>query len=225
MQATTILPQQSLAFPQSLSEKYRPARIADFIGLEKPRKILAKLVENPFASAWLFVGPSGTGKTSIALALAAEIGAELIHILSQHCTVAELEDSLRMTQYVPMAGKAFWLVLVDEADQMTDKAQLALLSKLDATGMRDNVIWIFTCNATDRLEARFLSRCRVLEFSSYGLNGNLVSLLRRVWQAESNGAPEPNLERLSRDAHNNVREALMRLELELMSAEPGEVRR
>jgi len=64
----------------------------------------------------------------------------------------------------------------------------------------------------------------VLEFSSYGLNGNLVALLRRVWQAESSGAPEANLERLSREAKNNVRESLMRLELELMSAEPGEVR-
>ncbi len=216
--------QPSLAFPQSLAEKYRPRRIAEFVGLDKQRKILAKLAVQPFASAWLFVGPSGTGKTSLALAIAAEIHAELIHIPSQHCTVAELEESLRMTQYVPMAGKTFWLVLVDEADAMSDKAQLALLSKLDATGMRDNCIFIFTCNATDRLEARFLSRCRVLEFSTYGLNGNLVSLLRRVWQAESNGATEPNLERLSRDANNNVRESLMRLELELMSAEPIEVR-
>ncbi|MFZ0461092.1 MAG: AAA family ATPase [Candidatus Acidiferrales bacterium] len=214
--------QPSLAFPQSLAEKYRPRRIAEFVGLDKQRKILAKLAVQPFASSWLFVGPSGTGKTSIALALADEIHAELIHIPSQHCTVSELEESLRMTQYVPMAGKTFWLVLVDEADAMSDKAQLALLSKLDATGMRDNCIFIFTCNATDRLEARFLSRCRVLEFSTYGLNGNLVSLLRRVWQAESNGATEPNLERLSRDAKNNVRESLMRLELELMSTD-GEV--
>jgi len=209
----------TFAFPQSLAEKYRPRKVVDFIGLEKQRRILAKLTANPFPSAWLFVGASGTGKTSLALAIAAEIRAELIHIPSQHCTVSELEESLRMTQYVPMAGKTFWLVLVDEADAMSDKAQLALLSKLDATGMRDNCIFIFTCNATDRLEARFLSRCRVLEFSSYGLNGNLVALLRRVWQAESNGAPEPNLERLSREAHNNVRESLMRLELELMSAD------
>src|SRR5215472_5888514 len=212
MNAPFLVNQSSLTFPQSLSEKYRPTRIAGFIGLDKPRKILSKLAASPFASAWLFTGPSGTGKTSIALALAAEIKAELIHIPSQHCTVSELEESLRMTQYVPMAGKRFWLVLVDEADQMTDKAQLALLSKLDATGMRDNCIFIFTCNDTVRLEARFLSRCKVLEFSSYGLNGNLVGLLRRIWQAESNGAAEPNLERLSREAHNNVRESLMRLE-------------
>lgn len=209
--------QASLVFPQSLADKYRPLRITEFIGLEKPRKILSKLAANPYPSAWLFVGPSGTGKTSLALALAAEINAELIHIPSQHCTVSELEESLRLTMYVPMAGKRFWLVLIDESDQMSDKAQLALLSKLDATGMRDNCIFVFTCNDTTRLEARFLSRCKVLEFSSYGLNGELIALLRKVWQAEANGAPLPNLERLCKGIGNNVREALQRLEIEVMS--------
>ena len=217
MNAPFLVNQSSLTFPQSLSEKYRPTRIAGFIGLDKPRKILSKLAASPFASAWLFTGPSGTGKTSIALALAAEIKAELIHIPSQHCTVSELEESLRMTQYVPMAGKRFWLVLVDEADQMTDKAQLALLSKLDATGMRDNCIFIFTCNDTVRLEARFLSRCKVLEFSSYGLNGHLIELLRRVWQAEAPNAPEPNLTQLTKGIGGNVREALQLLEIEVLA--------
>lgn len=206
----------SFAFPQSLSEKYRPRTLDGFIGLEKPRKILSKLAANPFASAWLFVGPSGTGKTSIALALAEEIQAELIHIPSQHCTAGELEQALHMTIYVPMAGKKFWLILVDEADQMSNAAQLALLSKLDATGMRDNCIFVFTCNATDRLENRFLSRCNVLEFSSYGLNGSLTALLKKTWDAEAPaGSEPPNFERLSRG--NNVRECLMRLQTELMA--------
>ena len=62
----------TFAFPHSLAEKYRPRKVADFIGLEKQRRILSKLTANPFASAWLFVGASGTGKTSLALAIAAE---------------------------------------------------------------------------------------------------------------------------------------------------------
>ena len=60
--------QSNLAFPQSLSEKYRPQTIAEFVGLEKPKKILGKFAAKPYASAWLFVGPSGVGKTSMALA-------------------------------------------------------------------------------------------------------------------------------------------------------------
>ncbi|MGC1620034.1 MAG: AAA family ATPase [Candidatus Acidiferrum sp.] len=208
----------TFAFPHSLAEKYRPRKVADFIGLEKQRRILSKLTANPFASAWLFVGASGTGKTSLALAIAAELSAEVHHIGSQQCNLATLETVVRQCNFVPLSG-GFHIVTCDEADAMSDAAQKYLLSKLDSSEPVPNTIWIFTCNATDRLEARFLSRCRVLEFSSYGLNGNLVQLLRRVWQAESNGASEPNLERLSREAHNNVRESLMRLELELMSAD------
>ena len=42
-------------------------------------------------------------------------------------------------------------MLVDEADRMTPAAQLALLSKLDATAIPPNTIFIFTCNETDGL--------------------------------------------------------------------------
>ena len=47
---------------------------------------------------------------------------------------------------------------------MTPAAQLALLSKLDATAFPPNTVFIFTCNSTDGLEPRFLPRCRVIEF-------------------------------------------------------------
>lgn len=203
-----------LAFPQSLSEKYRPRKVADFIGLEKQRKILSKLTANPFASAWLFVGASGTGKTSIALAIAAELGAEVHHIGSQQCKIETLEATVRQCNFVPLSG-GFHVVICDEADAMSDAAQKYLLSKLDSSEPVPNTIWIFTSNATDKLEARFLSRCRVLEFSAYGLNGDLVTLLRRVWQAETNSAPEPNWKTIT--AGNNVRGSLHALETEMMS--------
>jgi len=206
---------ETFAFPQSLAEKYRPRALSEFVGLEKPRKILAKLAANPFESAWLFVGPPGVGKTSMALAIASQLGAEVHHIGSQQCKLETLEDTVRQCNYVPLHG-GFHVVICDEADAMSDAAQKYLLSKLDSSEPVPQTIWIFTCNATDRLEPRFLSRCRVLEFSSYGLNGALVELLARVWEAEANGAPPPNFDRLSRG--NNVRECLMKLEIELMGA-------
>jgi DNA polymerase III delta prime subunit len=178
---------------------------------------LANFARNPRSAAFLFTGPSGTGKTTMALALCDAIAGELIHIPSQHCTVAELEESLRMTQYVPMAGKRFWFVLVDEADQMTDKAQLALLSKLDSTGRIDGCVFVFTCNATERLEARFLSRCLQIEFSSYGMAVDIATYLEKVWHAEGGNGNGPDFARLAKECRNNVRDCLGRLEVELLA--------
>lgn len=210
--------QNGFAFPQSLTEKYRPRTIADFVGLDKPKKILSKLAAQPYESAWLFVGPSGTGKTTIAQALASAIPAELHHIPSQECNLDNIERVRRTCQYVPMAGCKFHLVLVDEADRMSDAAQISLLSKLDSTNYPPKTIFVFTCNATDRLEARFLSRLRTIEFSSYGISSDAASLLARIWEQETGGASAPNFARIVKDSSNNVRESLMRLETEIMAS-------
>ena len=76
MATQAITEHAAFQFPQSLAAKYQPQTVSQFVGLEKPKKILAKFVENPYPSAWLFVGPSGTGKTSMALAICNALAAE-----------------------------------------------------------------------------------------------------------------------------------------------------
>ena len=207
----------SFAFPQSLSEKYQPKCVADFVGLERPKKILAKFAAKPYPSAWLFVGPSGVGKTSMAQAICAEIGGELHHIPSQKCNAEAIENVCRVCHYLPFSPGGLHVVLIDEADRMTPAAQLALLSKLDATAFPPNTIFIFTCNSIDGLEPRFLSRCRVIEFSSYGMASEIASYLDRIWHAEGGNGNAPDLVRLAKDSRNNVRDCLMNLETELMA--------
>jgi replication-associated recombination protein RarA len=221
--AASLLPavqlQTTLAFPEPLTEKYRPRTFDGFVGLEKPRKVMAKLAANPFPSAWLFIGSSGTGKTTLALALAEAIPAELHHVPSQECNLENIERVRRTCQYVPMEGKRMHLILVDECDRMTDAAQVSLLSKLDATNFPPNTIFVFTCNDSTRLEPRFLSRLSVLEFSSYGIAKDAAELLAKVWDAETDNPVErPNFVRIVKESNNNVREALNRLQVEIMMA-------
>jgi replication factor C small subunit len=207
----------TLPFPMPLAEKYRPRAIADFIGLDKPKRILDKFATNPYQSAWIFIGPPGTGKTTMALALAEMLRAEVHHIPSQQCNVANVEDVIRQCWYVASSG-GFHLVLVDEADKMSSAAQLHFLSKLDATAFPPQTIFVFTCNATDGLESRFLSRTRQIEFSSYGMATEATRLLESIWEREANGASAPNFGRIVKESSNNVRDALMTLETELLAS-------
>jgi DNA polymerase III delta prime subunit len=111
------------------------------------------------------------------------------------------------------------VVLVDEADKMTPAAQLALLSKLDSTAFPPNTVFIFTANALEGLEQRFRSRTRQIEFSSYGTAAAIAGLLRKVWRSEGgNEADMPDVERISKNSRNNIRDALMSLEIELLDA-------
>jgi replication-associated recombination protein RarA len=204
---------------QLLTDKYRPTATADFLGLDKAKKLCAKLIANPFESYYLFVGSSGMGKTTLALALANELQAELHHVPSQSCTVDVIEKLHSSCQYVPMLGKRYHVILIDEADQMSMAAQLALLSMMDGTRTMPSTIIIYTCNETARLHDRFLSRCIAVDFSTYGIAKDAAAMLERVWCAEApTDAIAPNFARLVKEANNNVRAALMSLQKELMFA-------
>jgi replication-associated recombination protein RarA len=212
-----VATQHNLGFPLPLAEKYRPRKLDDFLGLEKPRKVLSAFAARPMSSAWVFVGPPGTGKTTMGQALCEAIKGEFHHIPSQRCTAQAIDEVTRMCWYCPATPGSFHVVVVDESDRMTEGAQLALLSKLDSTAAPPSTIWIFTCNSTEGLEKRFLSRCRVLEFSSYGLRESLVCFLAKVWELETNANPNaPDFERLAKNATNNVRDCLNRLEIEIL---------
>jgi hypothetical protein len=58
-----------------------------------------------------------------------------------------------------------------------------------------------------------------VEFSSYGIAAEATALLDRIWTENApTDAPRPNFARIVKDNNNNVRAALMALEIELMQA-------
>lgn len=205
-----------------LVEKYRPTKIQDFIGIDSAREDAADLVAKPYDSAWLFVGESGTGKTTLSLAIASELNAEVHHIPSQNCTVDAVKALRLSLSHAPLFGSQWHVVIIDEADEMSKAAENAWLSLLDCTNRPTNTIVIFTCNSTEKMERRFISRCEVVKFSNYGISKETVELLEKIWTEETgNASPAPNFARIVKEANNNVRESLQVLQRSVRRATRG----
>jgi replication-associated recombination protein RarA len=158
----------------------------------------------------------------MAQAFCRAINGELHHITSQQANVQTLEDTVRQCWYHPHNG-TFHVVLVDELHGCSNAFLLSLYSKLDSTARVPRTIWIFTTNySVEEMETKFdrpfLSRCMVMEFSSYGMRSEIAGLLAKVWQAETGGTTgNLNWERIAKDSNTNVRQALSMLELELLA--------
>lgn len=198
--------QAGLSFPTPLYEKYRPGHIDDFAGLDEPRQVLRGLGKSPRPCALSLAGAPGVG-TSMGIALAEDLPGTLYDISSQRADVAAFDALQDKFAYYPSRGR-FWVAVVNEADQMTEKAKLRCLSLLDSSswlrpkfgggfeqGAAPPVIWVFTCNGLGpnqtgvpaAFEKRFPSRCKVLKFAPLGTQ-EVANYLREVWlreQAES----------------------------------------
>jgi len=88
---------------------------------------------------------------------------------------------------------------------------------LDATAFPPRTIFVLTGNSTVGLEDRFLSRVRILEFSTYGMSEKITELLASIWRQEAGNAPPPNFARITKDSKGNIRDAINSVEVELMA--------
>lgn len=219
--------QELIEFPARLWEKYEPKRVRDFIGIEGPRRIAISLINRPRPDSFIFHGPTGCGKSTLGMAMCREMGASLVHIPAQQCDVARIDQLALDLQYVPPQG-GLWFVLIDEADEMTDKAQLQLLSRMDGTaklqatwghafmvGKVPPIFWLMTCNSMANFEPRFVGRCKPIDFDPVP-TVLVAKYIRKVWGQER-GRPGLPLEFFTSLAEGaDVRNALNRLELELL---------
>lgn len=212
--------QKTMEFPSRLTEKYRPTRIQDFIGIAEPKIVLEAFLKRPTEDSYLFLGPSGLGKTTVAMALGEQLHAEVHHIPSQNCDMDTVDRVTRMCHSAAFnfqTGKAceWHEVVVDEADRMTGAAQTLLLSRLDSTAAPPRTIFIFTANSKATLEARFLSRCKILEFSEDSMEDELPGYLKSIYRKEG-GKAALDFEAIAKNAQWNVRDALNKIEVELL---------
>ena len=187
--------------PKSLTEKYRPRTLAELVGQGCAVFRLETFLEAPYSTAFLFTGPTGVGKTTAALCLAAELGAvefgglDIIKSGAQDAeAVLAALDNLRFT---PMLGSGWKVVIVDEADYMSPKAAQVWLSALEDLPPRS--IIVFTTNKPDKFPDRFLDRCEHVPFESSGTTHmqDAQALVTEVWVQETGGDDTPRVEDLA----------------------------
>ena len=127
---------------RSLYRRYRPLKLSDVIGQEQVTKNLENsLKQGKISHAYLFVGPRGCGKTSVARILAHEVNGFKYEIEDDYVDIIEIDgasnrgiDNIRelreKVMIAPTAGK-YKVYIIDEVHMLTKEAFNALLKTLE----------------------------------------------------------------------------------------------
>lgn len=146
-------------------EKYRPQKIDECVLPESLKKTFTEYISKGNLPTFLFCGTAGVGKTTVAKALCAEVGAEYIMIngSDEGRSIDTLRTTIKNFASTVSLTDAKKVVIVDEADYMNaESIQPALRNFIET--FSGNCSFIFTCNYKHRIIEPLHSRCAVIEF-------------------------------------------------------------
>lgn len=227
---------------QVLYRTYRPNKFSEVVGQEYIVKTLKNAIKNKkIAHAYLFAGPRGTGKTTIAKLFAKAINCEDFKeeacdecescksfISGKHPDIIELDaasnngvDNIReivdQVNYAPILGK-YKIYIIDEVHMLSDSAFNALLKTLEEPPA--HVIFILATTDPEKIIPTVLSRCQRYNFakiSKYNIKKKIIEILEKEkLQYEENA-----IEEIALMAEGGMRDALSLLEQMLSYNDAG----
>jgi DNA polymerase III subunit gamma/tau len=182
---------------QSLYRKYRPSRFEDVVGQGPIVKALSNAIStNKLSHAYLFTGPRGTGKTTMAKLLAKAINCEnddaIICGSCQSCLQAsdnthpdiveidaasnngvdDIRGLIERVKFAPILGK-YKVYIIDEVHMLSVGAFNALLKTLEEPP--SHVVFILATTEIHKVLPTIISRCQRYDFSR--INDHDISML------------------------------------------------
>lgn len=213
---------------QALYRKYRPASFDDVVGQKHIVTTLKNAIaSNRIAHAYLFCGPRGTGKTSIAKIFARTLNCTgnnppclecencKLSLSGSHPDIIEIDaasnngvDEVRAlidrVAYAPLEGR-YKVYIIDEVHMMTSGAFNALLKTIEEPPA--HVIFIFATTEPHKVLPTILSRCQRYDFSKVS-HSDIEKRLFQICEAEKVNADTEALSLIADLADGGMRDAL-----------------